>query len=448
MIVIRFRIIIENIINIDAIHFFMTDDLNTIRNIWELYGVKSNPFDTNPLLLRGGTIPIESFVGREEDIKRLNRIIGSKGGSRTLVYGDIGVGKTTFVNVVRNNAMKNNFFTPIREIAVQQDWEPINFILNTLSAIYTTLELTTEKPISKENFKRLECLFKIGKTNVNLGIEVAGIGGNYGKENSPPLQITNSALQDFFIEIVDDIIENTNREIIIHYNNLELLHENKIHLLFNNLRDFFQTNGVHFIFVGNLTVKSIFQSIPRFSSILTDTPFNIENLSYSETEEIIEKRFKTLKIDNMNYFIPYTKDSLQSLYKLMNGNIRFILNSLSTAVLAQTINKPIQFNAHELSKILKSVLEERYFNKLKQRQKDVLFEIVSHDEITNKGLSDNLKIKRSNISTYISDLVNEGCVYLRRKNGKDKFWSADPKIRWYLLEEKKPKIPSLFSYGK
>ena len=47
----------------------------------------------------------------------------------------------------------------------------------------------------------------------------------------------------------------------------------------------------------------------------------------------------------------------------------------------------------------------------------------------------NLKIPRSNISTYIRDLEDAGCVYLRRKNGKDKFWKADPKIRWSLLKE-------------
>ncbi|MBU1988642.1 MAG: winged helix-turn-helix transcriptional regulator, partial [Nanoarchaeota archaeon] len=55
-------------------------------------------------------------------------------------------------------------------------------------------------------------------------------------------------------------------------------------------------------------------------------------------------------------------------------------------------------------------------------------------EITNKALSDKLKIPRSNISTYITQLENAGCVYLRRKNGKDKFWKADPRIRWSSLK--------------
>jgi len=33
------------------------------------------------------------------------------------------------------------------------------------------------------------------------------------------------------------------------------------------------------------------------------------------------------------------------------------------------------------------------------------------------------------------DLESAVCVYIRRKNGKDKFWSADPLFKWALLKE-------------
>ena len=56
------------------------------------------------------------FVGRENDITRLQNLIGDSGGSRVLVSGDVGVGKTTFVNYVRSMAPSNSFFTSLREI--------------------------------------------------------------------------------------------------------------------------------------------------------------------------------------------------------------------------------------------------------------------------------------------------------------------------------------------
>ena len=405
-------------------------------DIWELYGVNENPFSTSPILVIGGIIPIESFVGRKEHIKRLSKIVGSKGGSRTFVYGDVGVGKTSFVNVVRHTALNNGLFTPFKEIAVQQDWSIDDFMLNTISAIYSTLKLLKDKPISETTFKKLESLFSIGRISLNIGVSIAGSGGSYGKQQNPTEQLTTFNLEQFFNELVLEITDNTKKEIIIHYNNLELLPEKKVRYIFDNLRDFFQTKGTHFIFVGNLTVHSIIQSVPRFFSNLTDTPFHLETLTFEETKEIIKKRFMALKIsEEYNLIYPYTEDCLNELYNLMEGNIRNILNSLSTAVLHATTERPVTLDRNKLAKILKEVLEKRYLHNLTPKPRIVLNEVIKYKEITNKSLADKLKIPRSNISTYIKNLEQEGCVYLRRKNGKDKFWSAEPKIKWSLLKE-------------
>ncbi len=227
-------------------------------------------------------------------------------------------------------------------------------------------------------------------------------------------------------------------EIIIHYNNLELLPETKLRKMFENLRDFFQTPGVHFVFVGNLSVNSSFQSMPRISSILTDTPILIETLKINEIEEIIKKRFESLRLsEDLNYYMPFTHESLLSLFELWGGNIRNILNSLSTAVLEVTQERPLVLDKNALAITLKNVLEKRYLSRLQNRTKEVLLEMVKHDEITNKGLSDKLKIARPNISSYLKDLQTEGLVILKRKNGKDKYWAVEPKVKWILLEEDK-----------
>ncbi len=232
-------------------------------------------------------------------------------------------------------------------------------------------------------------------------------------------------------------------ELIIHYNNLELVSEKKIKYLFNNLRDFFQTKGVHFVFIGNLTAYSILQSVPRFSSILSDTPFRIEKLTYDEVKEVIKKRLEGLSIsDKLNIIYPYTDHCLLTLYNLMDGNIRDILNSLSTAVFYATSESPTVLDKNKLARTLKDVLEKNFLSNLTPKVREVLGEIVKHKEITNKSLSDKLGIPRSNLSTYIKDLENAGCVFLRRKNGKDKFWKANSKIRWSLLKEDSQQVLS------
>ncbi len=248
--------------------------------------------------------------------------------------------------------------------------------------------------------------------------------------------MTSFSLTNFFTQICEEINGRTEHDIIIHYNNLELHTEKNIKNLFENLRDFFQIEGVHFVFVGNLTVKGYLHSIPRFSSILTDTPINVGAFTFDEINEIITKRFEIMRIKDLEYVIPFTPDCLTMLYNLLGGNIRQILNSLSTAVTELTTEKAVIIDENLLIKTLKSVLEKRYYSKINTRAKDVLMEIVKRDEITNKSISEKLNMESSNVSTYIKHLEATGCVYLRRKNGKDKFWSADPALKWALLKEK------------
>ncbi len=406
-----------------------------VGDIWELYGVKDNPFSTSPILVKGGIIPLESFVGREENVKRLGKIFGSKGGSRTLIYGDVGVGKTSFVNYVRGLAVKKGFFTPFKEIAVQDDWDSMTFVLNTLASLYSTLTLLKKCPVSKDSMEKLQTLLDIGLLDYGVSLSIAGFGGEVSKDRKPATSLTSIMVQNFFQSIISEIVKKKGTEVIIHYNNLELLPEKKLRKLFNNLRDFFQTPRVHFVFVGNLSVHSSFQTIPRISSILTDTPIQIETFTLNEVKLILSRRLEILRIsDDLNYIVPYTHDALKSLFELWGGNIRNILNSLSTAIRELTNENPIILDANSLAITLKSVVEKRYFPKLTPRAKDVLLEIIKHQEITNKSVSDKMKMASPNVSKYIKDLESAGCVYLRRKNSRDKFWSADPKLKWMLLK--------------
>ena len=411
--------------------------IEVIRDIWELYGVHSNPFSTAPILVKGGIIPVECFIGRNDQILQLGRIIGSKGGSRCLIYGEVGVGKTSFVNVVRRFAVDKGHFSPFKEIAFQSDWDSNELILNTLGGVFTTIKLSNKKILNDETYSKLEALIDVGYNDKNYSVDVFGSGVGYGKSRKTTSRIISSTLAVFFADICKEIIEKTGNEIIIHYNNIELLSEKQIKTLFENLRDFFQIEGVHFVFVGSLTVKGYFQSMPRFSSIMTDS-INIDTLTFEEIKEIITKRFETMKIEGLEYVIPFTDDCLKVLYDLWGGNIRHILNSLSTAIQEQTTEKAEILDENTLSKTLKSVLQKRYYSQIATpRAKDVLMEIIKRDDVTNKALSDKLELPRSNISQYIRDLERVGCVYLKRQTGKDKFWSADPTLKWELLKESK-----------
>lgn len=76
------------------------------QNLWERYGFRDNPFDTRALSMSPGSLlsVAEAFVGRgmnSTESKLITNFFRSTGGGRVVVEGDIGVGKTTFVNYHR-----------------------------------------------------------------------------------------------------------------------------------------------------------------------------------------------------------------------------------------------------------------------------------------------------------------------------------------------------------
>jgi hypothetical protein len=411
----------------------MTEDI--VVALWEMYGLKSNPFSTNPLLIRGGILPIDCFVGRKQEISTLELKFGS-GGSRVLVIGDVGVGKTSFVNFVRYKAMNYGYFSPIREIAVLNNWSTYDFILNTLFAIYTTIiGESKQNLLPKSLLDKIKGLVEIGQNIfTGGGFSIAGFGAQWSKDQKTAYPIPYMALLNLIENVVNEIYSKTGKEIILHYNNLENLEEQNLKTLFNDLRDFMQTPNINFIFVGNLTVNNIIQNITRVSTIFSDT-IKINELSLSEVKAIINIRLEKLKIPGMKLTKPFEDSALDILYKLYGGNIRSILNSLDAAITASANQLPFILKKDNLPSILYNVAETKFLGNITQKAKSILLEAVKYKEITNSELSRQTKTDKPNISKYIKELENAGCLFLRRKNGRDKYWSVNPNLKWLLLKD-------------
>ena len=414
--------------------------------IWELYGLRTNPFSTNPLLVKGGVLPIDCFIGRKEELTQLSKQFRSSGGSRTLVVGDVGVGKTTFVNVARYKAISDGkFFTPFSEVGVQETWTAFDFVLNTLYAIYSSLYAeSSEKLISKEAYRKLERVVGMDVMSARgFGISVMGSGVDLSNERTGPIKLTFTALKDLLNEIIQDINKSSKKEVILHYNNLERIKENKVRQLFEDLRDTLQTPNAHFVFVGNFVVGGIIQSVQRVASIFSEV-ITIKELTLNEIKEVIDLRLKRLGIEDLNITKPYEDAALRLLYELYGGNIRNILNSLGAAVLQATDQLPIRLSADELSIILKTIAERKLKQSgLQPKALEILKRILEREEVTNKNLAELVHTSRSNVSIYIRDLHDAGFVFLKRRKGKDKYWSADPRLKWMLLEPKNKGQPTL-----
>lgn len=403
-------------------------------SIWELYGLRANPFSTNPLLVRGGVIPINCFYGRKEEVERIEKLFRSGGGTRILIVGPPGVGKTTFVNFARAKAMKNKYFTPLQEIKVQPDWNADDFVLNTIAAIYSTLKLTGEPKISAK-LKPFVDIYEIKDRQGS--ISVVGSGGGYGETRTLHVpKLTSSALLELFQDTVNDLLKEGHREIIIHYNNLELFEEDegRLKAILNKIRDFLQTPNVHFVFVGGESLPAVINGVPRVSAIFQDTPIKLDPLSEEDTSSIIKLRIDELQIPKLRTVYPCTDEAVSLLYNLYEGNIRAILNSLATAILETVKDTPSTLDDKQIKQVLNSVAKKRFTSKLSPTMQKVLNALLAMKIGTNKNLSKELGILPQNMSSYLRDLVNAGCIYLVRTDGRIKYYSVSDWVKWLTLE--------------
>ena len=176
-----------------------------------------------------------------------------------------------------------------------------------------------------------------------------------------------------------------------------------------------------------------------FSSIFNDSPIILGNLSFEEVLKILSKRIEALAIDDLDFVIPYEDNAVKKIYDLYSGNIRNILNSLSTAIREISEERPIVLNEKLLCSILSLVAEERWLTKLTDWEKQILVCILKEGEITNKEISKTLNKLPQNISKVTNKLLGLSAIYIHKVDGTSKYFSVHPSVKWFLLSDKKEK---------
>ncbi|PIN82630.1 hypothetical protein COV61_05430 [Candidatus Micrarchaeota archaeon CG11_big_fil_rev_8_21_14_0_20_47_5] len=357
--------------------------------------------------------------------------------------GNIGVGKTTFVNYVRALAFEKNHFTTIAEIGIQHDWNSEDFMQVTLSAVYTSINRIKgiRNKFDKEFLEKLDVYFgtyRGSSQGISGGVATISVGGEKGISYGAPA-FNSFVMKDTLKEIVENLKKIGYVGMTIHYNNLELLNdkdEKNIIKLFNGIRDFLQTEGVHFIFVGDMTVSDMLQKVPRVDDIFYGPPVHMESFSFQDICSILDKRIKELSIGGkMTSEKPYSDEAIETLYKLYSGNVRAILKSLTTAITALSVeNKPIKLTPVPMGRALRRIAEERYVSKLNQTEIKVLRQIIIKKETTNKLISEALRMKPQNISNAITTLRQYNCIRLSRVEGRARYYVPSPEIRWLFFD--------------
>ncbi len=422
--------------------------INLAQNVWEIYGLKGNPFDTRALSIVSETLlPIsKAFVGRSpltREFKVITNVLRNPGGACVVVEGEIGVGKTTFVNYHRflwERESRDKLFTPLNEIGVTPEWSLKIFVMNILDALISKLASMPDanKIIKKSQvFQEIMILSKVyfGKNyQIEAGTTAGFMGFNLGLGKNEIISVpdvSETQLSYYFKQMVTEVKKLGYAGVFLHFDNLELIErkENgKMKNLFEELRDVLQTPDVYFVFVGYRGFFSrVIAPSERVRSIFFGYPIILAPLTQEQVLEAIEKRYQLLSFDK-NFIAPVEESFIIYLYKVFKGKIRFIMDSMNTLIPNLNTVEPVKLNGREASKQLLQITFER-LTFLTPKEQEILKYVALKDTFTNKQLCQYLDMPSANVSRILKKLQESNLIYINQQIGRYVHYRVSEEIR-------------------
>ena len=417
--------------------------MSELNLTWRRYGLKDDPYTLRPITIGQENLPLSSFVGRNDEITELISLF-SLGSGSILVIGDSGVGKTSLVNFVRSKAINGFFFSTRNEIELNYAMSGQEFIITTLNAIHRELEFLKlngrEIILSEETNSYLKKIQDISITP---------------NESQPFVSMDFNKLKNLFSKVMEELINPRFKGVIIHFDNIDNIENfDSLSTMFGEIRDLLLTPKVTFIFVGNQFLPHYISSKRRVRDVFRFPPLEVTQLKLDEIRDILQKRVEYLKSDeSINAITPHTDEVLDTLFGIHNGNLRGILNSLSTAVAGTaSSNEPIKITIKILKEKLLQKLNKSYLSGLTTAEREILKKILDSklsrftptdvSEITKKGLT-NLSSK------YLPKLRLKNTIELIGKEGRNVYYKLAPEMIWWDLEKvKETKKQSVKSIDK
>ncbi|MBI1925927.1 hypothetical protein HYR99_16955 [Candidatus Poribacteria bacterium] len=428
------------------------------QNIWERYGFRGNPFDTGALSASANALlPIaQAIVGREMESPESRMLLGvirSTGGGRAVVEGEIGVGKTTFVNYHRylwEVEAQDKLLTPATEITLTGEPSVGEFISNVIGAVLGKIVLLRGEKYVHDR-RLLHELFLLNRVFIHRSLEVQaslfGFGGGVGQATQatvpePPDVQRLAYLRD----LVGEVKQLGYKGIFLHFDNLELVslrNPERTRQLFEELRDTLQTPDIYSVFVGQGGFFSeVISPSERVRSVFSGFPIFVPPLTKAQVLEAVNKRYQLLAVHPERFIRPAGDDLLEYLYDLYDGKVRFVMDAI-TSILTHLPHAVAEtLDAASAKTFLAQLVLERLKRELTRREWDVLREAVRLGTFTNAALARALQAKPPNVTKYLNTLLERRFIYPHHREGRQIFYRASEDVR--IIRDVPDRAESLF----
>lgn len=395
---------------------------------WQSLGFKSDPLFTDPILME----TLKLYTGHNEEIRMCLNVL-SEGNRRIVVEGARGVGTTSFSNFLRFSLQeKKLLFTPRNEIRVDPGWQIETLLAVVVANVVREIELFGSDTISKDKkFQNAKALsVRIAETYRNFGVDAFGVGFNYGKNAGVVTQpiLVPAAVLGHHLEDLANLIkaEGYQKGIIIQLNNLDVgeIHDEKhLKYLFNALRDYSQTDGFSWLFVGDVGLrKFIAQQVDRLDDIIS---FEVEigSLSKDEFKQLILKRVEFYQ-SNPKAELPIDMDVFLYLFKITKGRLRYIFGLLARLMPSLHIGDLTDRITLDIAKSMLIRLARTRIkrNDITASEEQILKIVVRKNECTVTEVAKELNKSAQYVGKILNKLFEAKLVSVK-KHGKSKHYS-------------------------
>ncbi|OLD55945.1 hypothetical protein AUI46_02890 [archaeon 13_1_40CM_2_52_13] len=335
------------------------------QGVWQHFGFRSNPLDPRPLSVSHQDR--ELMVGRDQENRKFAALSSNDHGV-IIVEGNIGVGKTSFVNAAQYDLSKRGFLPSHQTIEVRENMEPSNLVLSALSNLVYSLELAKGRDANMKDLSLREGKQLVANT-VKGGwggqLSILGTGGGVQRQETieqAPTIIINTALQklDKWIERAKEKF--SYRAGIVVINNLDRLLDQELVELLNRARDVALLRpNILWTLIGKVgTFTTIEGQARRVSEIITGQPILLNPLSLEKIHEAIHVRVNKFAARKEARF-PLESRFIDLLYEVSQGEIRFIFKRLTDIVYEVVAELPsVDMIPSDLAfKVLTKLAEQR-----------------------------------------------------------------------------------------
>lgn len=395
---------------------------------WQSLGFKTDPLSTDPIFME----TLKLYTGHDKEVKICHNVL-IEGNRRIVIEGARGVGTTSFANFLRFSIQeKKLLFTPRNEIRVDAGWQIETLLSVVIANIVREIELFGSDLITQDKrFQNAKALsVRIAETYRSFGVDAFGIGLNYGKTAGIVTQpiLVPAAVLGHHLEDLVSLVKSAGYEkgILIQLNNLdvgEVHDETQLKYLFNALRDYSQTNGISWLFVGDVGLrKFIAQQVDRLDDIIS---FEVEigSLSKEAFKLLISKRVEFYR-SNPKAELPIDMDVFLYLFDITKGRLRYIFGLLARLMPSLHIGDltdriTLDIAKSMLIKLARARIER---NDITPAEEQILKIIVKRNECIITEVA-----KEINKSTqYVGKVLNklsEANLVSARKYGNSKYYS-------------------------